>query len=551
MRRTFLLFLPYFLHRESRYYFLAAIIIMGVDISATTYLPFCFKNIVEVLGTATTTDALLALVGIFLGATFIVKTASFLQDLLFYPVINLSIREFHFRTAAHIHTLSLKDYHSLSIPEVISFQKRIGLSARFFLRSLLVSVTPTLLKFIFAFSVIWSLNVFRVGLLCGILILFVMFCFAMRWYISMRLRAWKATDKATMIIGDSILNTKLVRFYKTFEMNRLRTAVREEATTWFHMTMRMDMLQVFMGAVIALIVGGIIGFGAYQVHHGTMTIGQFILLNGQLTALFIPIKQTLTDMRLIVESSVDFDKIAEVLMLPEEKKETIPAHFDMSAPCISFDHVVFAYTPNKPVFNDLSLTIQSRETVLFFGVSGVGKSTLLSLMTGLLTPTSGTVKLFGQDIASLSLEDVGRVIHFIPQDNQLFNGTFYENVTFGVDDVDAHALDEALDAAELTDLIKRLNDGIHTVIGEMGSKLSGGEKQRLALARALLLKPKVLIFDETTNAMDKETEKKVFDNIRDRINTLIFISHKPAVVHQIDRFLEVKKGSVREEMSDS
>src|SRR5690606_27830940 len=128
----------------------------------------------------------------------------------------------------------------------------------------------------------------------------------------------------------------------------------------------------------------------------------------------------------------------------------------------------------------------------------------------------------------------------------LFNGTFYENLTFGVEDVHSNAIDAALDATELSGLVQRLPEGIHSIIGEMGSKLSGGEKQRLALARALLLKPKVLIFDETTNAMDKETEKKVIDKMRFHSVTLIFISHMPAVVHQIDRFFDVKKGEVVE-----
>ncbi len=520
---------------------------MGADIAATTYLPFCFKNIVEGLEGGKAFHGLFALTGIFLGTTFVVKVASFLQDLLFYPIINVTIRECHYRTAAHIHAIALTDYHTLSISEVISFQKRIGFSARFFLRALLVSILPTLLKFLFAFAIIWSLDIFRFGLLIGIFTLFGLFYSAMGWYLRMRTKAWRITDKVTMALGDSILNTKLVRFYKAFELRRLRRLVQEESETWFLMTFRMDMVQVFLGGFMALIMGGLIGFGAYKVHEGTLTLGQFILLNGQLTALFIPIKQTLLDLKQIFEASVDFEKIADIFDIPKEKKEVRPVQFDSShQQCITFNQVSFAYKEGKNIFKDLSFQIESNKKVLFYGVSGAGKSTLLGLMTGLLTPQSGIIQLFGEDIFPISLQDIGRVVHFIPQDNQLFNGTFYENLTFGVESLKAYEIDDALQAAELTSLIKCFPQGLHTIIGEMGAKLSGGEKQRLALARALLLKPQILIFDETTNAMDKQTEKKVFENVGRQIKTILFISHRKTVIHDVDHFLEVKEGQIFE-----
>ncbi len=529
---------------------MAALIVMGVDIFAVTYLPFCFKNIIENLELKGAVHGLLALVGIYAGVNILSKTASFLQDLLFFPVINVTIREFHYKTTEHVHNLSLSDYQKLSIPEVISFQKRIGFSARLFLRALLVSILPTFIKFIVAFSIIWGLDVFRLGLAVGILVLFGLFYFAMSWYLVMRSKAWNITDKVTMALGDSILNTKLVRFYKSFEMRRLRNLVQEESEAWFSVTMRMDFAQVFLGLCMAVITGGLIGMGAYKVHEGTLSLGNFILLNGQMTALFIPIRQTLLDLRQMFEASVDMEKITGLLSVPVEKKEIQKAHFNLQSPeCIRFEHVTFSYdNKKKKIVRDLDLSIQNNQRVLIYGVSGVGKSTLLGLMTGLLLPQKGKVFLLGEDIRTLSLEEIGKVIHFIPQENQIFSGTFYDNLVFGVDaltlsEVKIH---EALKAAALLECVDKLPLGLQSLVGEMGSRLSGGEKQRLCLARAILLNPHILIFDETTNAMDKITEKNVFKEVMARIPTIIFISHRSTAMHNVDSVLEVVDGQITE-----
>lgn len=528
---------------------------MGADVGATTYLPFCFQYLVEYLNTQSTPSFLIELpqnplfilLALYAVITIVTKTAAFLHDMLFYPVINLAIREGHFKIGAHMHDIALDDYNKFSIPEIISYQKRLWMGARFFLRSLLVSIIPTLLKFGFAFYIVWSLNIFREILLLGLVAMIVVFYLALSWYLRIRYEAWTIADSVTLSIGDSIFNTKRVRFHKSFEFKRLRAKVQEEAKYWFSMTIRMDMTQVVLGLIIALLTIVLIGGCAVAIENKTMTVGQLVLLNGQLAAFFIPMRQMLLDMRQMCEASVDFDKIAELFSIPVEKKETVPftlpndinaAHTKEWLRC---EDVTFTYKNHHPLFQKLNLSLKMGETTLLFGKSGVGKSSALGLITGLLTPQTGKIFLFDQDISRLSLEDIGKVVHFIPQENPLFSGTIWENITFGMENVDEKNVMEALSLMQLDSLVQGLPQGIHTPIGEKGAMLSGGEKQRIALAHALLLRPLILIFDETLNAMDPSTEERVFSVIREKIPTLLFISHKKTDHVGVDRVLELTK----------
>lgn len=545
--KTFRLFQPYLWHKKTRLNIIAALFFMLCDVLSSIYIPFCFTNILGALEHPTTYDALGMLLIIYTLTLFVFKTSSYILDLVFYPVINTAIQEIHYNMALHTHNVSMHDYQGIYTPELISYQKRVGTSARFFLQPVVIAVIPSLFKCTITFLLIWQLNIFRTGILLGLALLILMFCYFITQYMTKRRAVWNISDKVCRIIADSIINTKIVRFYKKYELKRIRQAVDEEARIWYDMTFYVSIMQISIGATIAVIMAGSIYLASYAVVDGTLTIQQFVLLGGQLGTLFLPIIAMITEIRLIIESVVDIEKIASLFDIPQEQKTEQVHEFDHTHnDCIVFDNVSFHYEKHTPTLTDVNLTIQQDENVLIFGASGAGKSTLLGLMTGLLQPSSGTVYLLGQDITSISLEAIAKIIHFIPQEPQIFNGTLYENITFGIEDIDEEALLEAIDIASLSDFIKKLPEGLNTSIGEMGSKLSGGEKQRLALARAFLLRPYVLIFDETTNALDKDTEHTIFHNIKKYIKNVIYISHKPYTLDQIDRYIEVKNQQVIE-----
>lgn len=530
---------------------------MGADIAAVTYLPFCFKDIVTHLesGTSTAPHILMSLVMMYAAVAILTKTCAFVQDLLFFPVINTTIRDLNLRLADHIHGMSLHDYHQLSPSEVISFQKRMGVAVRFFMRACLVSVMPTLLKGIFALSIVWSFGFFRIGLVAGFLLMGFLFVYAMQWYLSMRRRSWVITDKVTLALGDSILNTKHARFYKTFEKERLKKLVFQEASSWFSMTMRMDIVQVLLGLVMGSILACLIGFGAFQVMHKTMSLGDLILIQGQAAALLIPIRQMLMDMRQIFEASVDLESMIKIIQKPFEHRP-LSDHSSKPSPhhVVDILNMTFAYPGKAPVFHGFSLQIPDacederqdetvthlkHQTILLAGPSGVGKSTLFALMSGLLKPDTGSIHILGLDVWREGPEAMSTHIHLIPQDLCLFNGTLYDNLTYGLSHVTQEDINQTIQDVGLMWLIARLPLGIMTPVGSMGAHLSGGERQRVAFARALLHKPKILLFDETTNALDTESEAHIMHVMQRHIPVIIMISHGTNLPFHVDQVIRL------------
>ena len=518
---------------------------MGVDIYAAAELPFAFSHIVGLFkGDAPPqmSDILLQACIIFGIFTFLTKTMSFLQDLLFYPVVNVCIRELHFRTNFHMHGLSIEEYEKLSIPEVLSFIKRIGLSARFFLNTMLVTFVPTIIKFVVAFTILMNIGVFREGLVIGAIGLVVLYVVAMRFYMRARRKSWLITDRVTLAIGESIRNTRLVRFYESFEQLRIRNLVNEEARAWFRSTMQMDGMQILIGVVIAAIMGSVIFYGAYGVFEKTIALSTLVLVHGQLSALLVPLKSSLREVRQVFEATIDIEKILDLYALPQESRKSgkgilIPVE---GTPALDMKGIDFSYQDDV-VFNKFSMRIERGDRALIFGESGVGKSTLLSLATGLLKPQNGEVTIFGHRLCDLSLEEVGQFLHYIPQDVPLFKASFYENLVYGCGEVTRQEVDRVIDVACLRGLLETMSEGMNSDIGEMGSKLSGGERQRLALARAMLMKPKLLIFDETTNALDEDTEKLVLDHVLSSIETVIFISHRPMHKERVSKVVKLDR----------
>lgn len=536
------LLLPFCVHRDARIFFGLSIVVMVVDVYAVAKLPFIFADLITLLKKENVSDIpslVMSATFVFCVLTLLTKTMSFIQDLLFFPVINVAIRELHFRTVFHIHGLSLETYEKLTMPEILSFIKRIGLSVRFFLRAFLVTLLPTMIKCSVSLIILLKIGIFRKGLICGALALVLLYGIGVQFYLRARREGWAMTDRVTHAMGDSILATKLVRFYESFDRRNMRALVNEEARLWFRATLRMDAMHIIIGLVIALMMGSVIVLGAHDVVKGTLTLGTFIILHGQLTNLFVPLKNSLYELRQIFEASVDLEKITALHTIPEEKKHSsltalIPRE---NAPALSLEHIHFAYG-NNPVFEDFSLEVKVGERLLICGESGSGKSTLVTLATGLRPPQQGKAKLFGHIMADLSLEDIGQFLHFIPQEIPLFKGAFFDNLTYGCaqipeNDVITHILKET----HLNNVLAGMPQGIYTEIGDKGAKLSGGEKQRLALARALLLKPKLLIFDETTNALDEKTDASVLDFVLKSIPTVVFISHRLIHKQKVNRII--------------
>lgn len=521
---------------------------MVIDVGSVTYLPFCFSHILaEFESNALTYAALWQSVALFGGVALLTKTCAFIQDLLFFPVINITIRDLNMRLVKHMHAMSMHDYDQLSIPEIISFQKRMGMAVRFFMRACLISVVPTILKSVFALSVIWSLGFFRVGLVVGIVLLIFFFCYATKWYLTARRESWVITDRVTAALSDSILNTKYARFFTSFEIKRVETLIFEEARSWFRATMRMDAAQIALGLVMGGILASLVGSAAWAVYAGVLTIAQLVLVKGQVVTLLVPMRQMLMDARQISEASVDLEHIMHVLQKPLEER-ALSQHITILNPrsLLEIQNLTFAYAGKGPIFQDFSLCIphkHTHQTIVIRGDSGIGKSTLFQLICGLIPAQSGHINLLGMDVWASGPSVLGQHIHLIPQDVFLFNGTLLANIAYGVDHPSYDEINHVVEAVGLSPLITRLPKGLETRVGSMGAHLSGGERQRVAFARALLHKPKILLFDETTNALDLASEISIMQAVQRAIPSVLMISHKSHHPFPINHIVDLNNKS--------
>jgi len=229
-----------------------------------------------------------------------------------------------------------------------------------------------------------------------------------------------------------------------------------------------------------------------------------------------------------------------------EKADARPLHADL--PEVVFSKVGFHYNAEREILKDISFRIAPGEKVAVVGASGSGKSTLVKLLFRFYDCSAGSIKVGGVDIRDLQIQSLRRAIGIVPQDTVLFNDTIFNNIQYGRPDASADDIREAIRHAQLNDFIKQLPEGTETMVGERGLKLSGGEKQRVAIARTILKKPAILVFDEATSALDSKTERGILEALREvaRGHTSLVIAHRLSTVVDADRILVLDKGKIIE-----
>jgi ATP-binding cassette subfamily B protein len=283
---------------------------------------------------------------------------------------------------------------------------------------------------------------------------------------------------------------------------------------------------------------------------GSMTVGDLVLMNILMLQLYIPLNFLGTLYREIKQGVLDVEKMQVILNTPREVVDCVgakPVHFEKS-PSIEFKQACFAYDPARPILSNLSFKIEAGTTTAVVGSSGAGKSTLLRLLFRFYDVTGGAVLIDGIDVREMTQESLRKYLGVVPQDTVLFNDTIYYNIAYGNPDASEEAVIDAARRAHIHDLVARLPLGYDTRVGERGLKLSGGEKQRVAIARTLLKNPSILIFDEATSALDSHSERAIqteLDMLRESKTSLV-IAHRLSTVVNADQILVMQAGRVVE-----
>ncbi len=556
--KTLCTLLPYLWPADSldfRIRVVVALALLTTAKVANVVVPLIYKQAVDALSQDVSAVLVLPL-GILL-AYGLVRTLAVvfgeLRDAVFAKVSARAIRTVALKTFRQLHRLSLRFHLERQTGGLSRAIERGVKGIEFLLTFMLFNVLPTLLEIGLVCVILWRLYDAWFAVVTFVTIVgYIWFTLAVtEWRIHFRREMNTADSEANTKAIDSLLNFETVKYFgnEEHEARRYDTSLRRYEKAAVRSKTSLSALNIGQGAIIAVGLTCLMIMAGQGMVSGSMGLGDFVLVNTYLIQLFLPlnflgfvyreIKQSLIDMEAMFSL---LDKTAEVRDVPDAPP------LQVSDGTVSFDQVNFGYDPRRSILEDLSFTVPAGHTVAIVGASGAGKSTISRLLLRFYDVDQGHIVIDGQDIREVSQNSLRAAIGTVPQDTVLFNDTVYYNIAYGRPDATPSEVEEAARMARIHGFVVSLPDGYQTIVGERGLKLSGGEKQRVAIARTILKKPDILLFDEATSALDSHTEKEIQESLRslsaDR--TTLVIAHRLSTVVDADEILVLDAGHVVE-----
>ena len=360
------------------------------------------------------------------------------------------------------------------------------------------------------------------------------------------------TVDSTGLMTDAILNYETVKYSdaETLVDQRYDAALERTEGNWTKFYNRRTSNGLAVAGIFAISLAVTVSMAAQGVRDGTLSLGEFILVNTYILQIVRPLEMIGFAVRDITQGLAFVEKLLDLLQERSERRtpEFPPAKPSTKSGELVFDRVRFSYDRQRPLHNNLTFRCPAGQTVALVGPSGSGKSTIIRLILRLFEPNEGRVTLDDVPIANWPISDLRRAIAVVPQDTVLFNDTIAFNIAFGYADKPQQDIERAARLANIHEFISSLPDGYETVVGERGMKLSGGEKQRIAIARAVLKQPRIFVFDEATSSLDTRTERAILANLRDvsRNVTTLFVAHRLSTIVHADKILVIENGQIVE-----
>jgi len=476
-----------------------------------------------------------------------------LRDALFARVGQHAVRQLARRTFVHIHALSLRFHLARRTGGLSRVIERGTKGIETLVRFTILNSVPTVIEFALAAVVVaYQFSFSYLGVIIAVVVLYVAFTVrASQWRIEIRREMNESDTDANAKAIDSLINYETVKYFNNEAMETRRfdraMAGYEHAAirTWTSLAwLNMGQTLIFTVGLTTLMV-----MSARAVMAGEQTIGDFVMVNALLMQLAIPLNFMGFVYREIKQALADIEAMFAVLHIEEEVKDRSgAAELDVTAGAVRFDNVSFHYDPDRPILHGLSFEVPAGTTLAIVGPSGAGKSTLSRLLYRFYDVVDGAILIDGQDIRAVTQESVRRKIGIVPQDTVLFNDTIAYNIAYGRPDASRAEVEEAARMAQIAAFIEALPAGFDTEVGERGLKLSGGEKQRVAIARTILKAPPILILDEATSALDTRTEEEIqaaLDEVSAGRTTLM-IAHRLSTVVKADQIIVLDRGRIVE-----
>ncbi len=477
-----------------------------------------------------------------------------LRDAVFAKVGQRALRTLALETFTHIHRLSMRYHIARRTGGLSRIIERGVKGVDFLLRFMLFSIGPLVLELLLVMGFLWFLlDAWYMVVVMVTICLYVAFTFKVtEWRVRLRREMNEQDTDANQKAIDSLLNFETVKYFgaETREAERYDISMRAYEGAAIKTATSLAMLNFGQSLIITSGLLTVMVMAALGVQNGTLSVGDFVMVNAYMIQITMPLNFLGTVYREIRQALVDMGEMFDLLEQPQEvsDKPNAPA-LDVGSGVVEFDDVEFGYDPSRPILKGVSITVGAGENVALVGPSGSGKSTIGRLLFRFYDASNGAVRIDGQDVRDVTQDSLHDAIGVVPQDTVLFNDTIRYNIAYGRADATEDEVIAAAYAAQIHDFILSLPHGYDTMVGERGLKLSGGEKQRVGIARTLLKNPPILILDEATSALDSETESSIQDALKlaGEGRTVITIAHRLSTVADADRIVVLENGKVVEQ----
>lgn len=476
-----------------------------------------------------------------------------LRNVLFTRVGQRALRKLALETFAHIHRLSLRYHITRKTGGLSRIIERGVKGVEFLLRFLLFSIFPLMLQLLMIAVIFFVMfDVWYLAAVIATISLYVWFTFRItEWRVKQRREMNRQDTDANQKAIDSLLNFETVKYFNAEDMEARRydSAMAQYETAAVATNYSLAFLNFGQAFLITTGLVVVMVMAAVGVQNGALTVGDFVLVNAYMIQITMPLNFLGTVYREIRQALVDMGEMFDLLDQPADVTDAPDARpLQVSGGEIRFEQVQFGYDPARPILKGLDLTVRAGQTVAVIGPSGSGKSTIGRLLFRFYDVTGGAVLIDGQDLRSVTQSSLHAAIGVVPQDTVLFNDTIAYNIAYGRDGATQQEIEDAARAARIHDFICSLPEGYDTAVGERGLKLSGGEKQRVGIARTLLKNPPILLLDEATSALDTRTEQSIQESLRQmgQGRTVITIAHRLSTVVDADLIVVLDDGHIVE-----
>tara|TARA_B100001057_G_scaffold151926_1_gene151975 strand:- start:729 stop:2393 length:1665 start_codon:yes stop_codon:yes gene_type:complete len=524
---------------------------------ASVYTPLILGNAVDSLSDLSSGINLLLYIPIAIIISYgLVRIASFafneIRDALFSKVSQNAIRKVSLKIFKHLHYLSLDFHLSRQTGGLNRYIDRGTKGIDFLLRYVLFNVVPTFIELLLVIGILLTLYGYEYALITFVTISIYIFLTLIitQWRIQFRKDMNAADNDASTKMIDSLLNFETVKYFNNedHEFNRLDYSLEKYENAANKNRMSLSLLNFSQTLVIMAGITLMLVLSVFGIKNNTISVGGFVVINAYMLQLFQPLNFLGTIYREIRQSLIDMENMFNLLNEKNKVEDKGTDNLKNKNLEISFKNISFGYHPSRSIIKNLSFDLPKGKSLAIVGPTGAGKSTISKLLFRFYDPVSGEIIINNKNIKYYKQDELRKIIGIVPQDTVLFNDTIYYNINYGKPSATREEIIQAAKIADIHDFIESIPDKYKTVVGERGLKLSGGEKQRVAIARTVLKSPSIYFFDEATSALDISTEKKIIKNLDviSKDKTTLIIAHRLSSVFNADNIIVIDRGEIVE-----